>query len=101
MYTCLGWPRVSDPQSGDVCVSTRHCGIYVGGGRMIHADTERVGVRYGPIQRNMIFVRYNPSPRDPPCPSTGDNANLFLWVTLSLMSLIVIINVLNRKPGKT
>ena len=57
-YTFLGWPQVSDPQPGDVCVNADHCGIYIGGGQMIHAATEGVGVIIGPVQSGMIYVRY-------------------------------------------
>lgn len=57
-YTFLGWTQVSDPQPGDVCVNAGHCGIYIGGGQMIHAATEGVGVIVGPVQAGMIYVRY-------------------------------------------
>lgn len=57
-YTFLGWTQVSDPQPGDVCVNANHCGIYIGGGQMIHAATEGVGVIVGPVQGGMIYVRY-------------------------------------------
>lgn len=57
-YTFLGWPRVSDPQPGDVAVNEGHCGIYIGGGQMIHAATYGVGVIVGPVQSGMVFVRY-------------------------------------------
>lgn len=57
-YTFLGWSQVSDPQPGDVCVNADHCGIYIGGGQMIHAATEGVGVIVGPVQGGMIYVRY-------------------------------------------
>lgn len=57
-YTFLAWPQVSDPQPGDVCVNAGHCGIYIGGGQMIHAATEGVGVVVGPVQAGMIYVRY-------------------------------------------
>ena len=57
-YTFLGWQQVSDPQPGDVCVNADHCGIYIGGGQMIHAATEGVGVIVGPVQGGMIYVRY-------------------------------------------
>lgn len=56
--TFLGWPRVSDPQPGDVCVNTDHCGIYIGNGQMIHCATEGVGVIIGPVQAGMVYVRY-------------------------------------------
>lgn len=57
-YTFLGWTQVSDPQPGDVCVNANHCGIYIGGGQMIHAATEGVGVIVGAVQSGMIYVRY-------------------------------------------
>lgn len=57
-YTFLTWPRVSSPQPGDVCVNSEHCGIYIGGGQMIHAATFGVGVIVGPVQSGMIYVRY-------------------------------------------
>lgn len=57
-YTFLGWTQVSDPQPGDVCVNANHCGIYIGGGQMIHAATEGVGVIVGSVQSGMIYVRY-------------------------------------------
>lgn len=56
-YTFMSWPRVSDPQPGDVCTNWEHCGIYVGGGQMIHAATYGVGVVVGPVQPGMIYVR--------------------------------------------
>lgn len=57
-YTFMGWPQVSDPQPGDICTSSTHCGIYIGGGQMIHAATFGVGVIIGPVQSDMIIVRY-------------------------------------------
>ena len=57
-YTFLAWPQVSDPQPGDICVNSGHCGIYIGGGQMIHAATEGVGVIVGPVQGGMVYVRY-------------------------------------------
>ena len=55
--TFMGWPRVSDPQPGDICTSSSHCGIYIGGGSMIHAPTFGTVVSRGPVQSGMIFVR--------------------------------------------
>ena len=51
------WTQVYDPQPGDVAVNAGHCGIYIGGGQMIHAATYGVGVIIGPVQSGMIFVR--------------------------------------------
>ena len=55
--TFMTWNRVSDPQPGDVCTSSTHCGIYIGNGQMIHASTWGVGVIKGPVRSNMIYVR--------------------------------------------
>ena len=57
-FTFLAWPQVSDPQPGDVCVNASHCGIYIGGGQMIHAADYGIGVIVGPVQGGMIYVRY-------------------------------------------
>ena len=57
-YTFLTWTQVSDPQPGDVCVNANHCGIYIGGGQMIHAADYGIGVIVGPVQSGMIYVRY-------------------------------------------
>lgn len=64
-YTRLGWtgsflaswPEVSNPQPGDVCCNIDHCGIYIGGGQMIHASTYGVGVVVGPVQGGMVYLR--------------------------------------------
>ena len=55
--TFLGWTQVSDPQPGDVAVNAGHCGIYIGGGQMIHCADYGVGVIVGPVQGGMVFVR--------------------------------------------
>lgn len=57
-FTFLTWPQVSDPMPGDVCVNASHCGIYIGGGQMIHAADYGIGVIVGPVQGGMIYVRY-------------------------------------------
>jgi len=57
-YTFMGWPQVSDPQPGDIAVSWGHTGVYIGGGQMIHAATYGVGVIVGPVQSDMIIVRW-------------------------------------------
>ena len=56
--TFMGWDKVDDPQPGDVCTNWGHCGIYIGGGQMIHASTYGVGVIIGPVQSGMIIVRW-------------------------------------------
>ena len=80
-YTFLSWPQTTDPQPGDVCVSREHCGIYVGGGQMIHAATEGVGVIYGPVQRGMIYVKF-PWNDGGPYPPTGDHTPVALYALL-------------------
>lgn len=57
-YTFMGWPQVADPQPGDICVNNGHCGIYIGGGQMIHCADYGIGVIIGPVAGNMIIVRY-------------------------------------------
>ncbi len=57
-YTFLTWPRVSDPQPGDIAVNATHCGVYIGGGQMIHAANTSVGVIVGPVPSSMVYVRY-------------------------------------------
>ena len=57
-YTFMNWPRVSNPQPGDIAVNSGHTGVYIGNGQMIHAATYGVGVIVGPVQSGMIFVRY-------------------------------------------
>nr|WP_294495319.1 C40 family peptidase [uncultured Mediterraneibacter sp.] len=54
----LGWTRVSNPQPGDVCVRAGHCGIYIGGGMMIHAPQTGDVVKIAPVPSNMFYVRY-------------------------------------------
>ena len=57
-YTFLGWQEVSNPQPGDVAVNAAHCGIYIGGGQMIHAASPGQGVVVGGVQSGMIYVRW-------------------------------------------
>ena len=60
--TFMGWPRVSDPQPGDVVVNSYHTGIYIGNGQMIHASDYSTGVIISSVaagmNNNYIFVRY-------------------------------------------
>lgn len=53
-----GWPSVSNPQPGDVCVKSGHCGIYIGNGMMIHAPQSGDVVKIAPVQSGMWYVRY-------------------------------------------
>jgi len=53
----MGYPAVSDPQPGDVCVKSGHCGIYIGGGKMIHAPQTGYTVCVTNVQRGMKIVR--------------------------------------------
>ena len=56
-YTFLTWPQTFNPQPGDICVCSGHCGIYVGNGQMIHAACEELGVILSPVTKDMIFVK--------------------------------------------
>lgn len=55
--TFTGYPRVSNPQPGDIAANSTHCGIYIGNGQMIHAATFGVGVIIGPVQKGMVITR--------------------------------------------
>ena len=55
--TFMSWPRVSDPQPGDICTTSSHCGIYIGNGQMIHAPHTGDVVKVGPVHSGMRFVR--------------------------------------------
>lgn len=57
-YTFMGWTRVSNPQPGDVCTNSHHCGIYIGGGQMIHAPQTGDVVKVSAVRSDMIYVRY-------------------------------------------
>lgn len=56
--TFMGWTRVSSPQPGDICVNSHHCGIYIGGGQMIHAPQTGDVVKVSSVHSGMIYVRY-------------------------------------------
>lgn len=56
--TFMGWTRVSNPQPGDICVNSHHCGIYIGGGQMIHAPRTGDVVKVSSVHSGMIYVRY-------------------------------------------
>lgn len=56
--TFMGWTRVSIPQPGDICVNSHHCGIYIGGGQMIHAPRTGDVVKVSSVHSGMIYVRY-------------------------------------------
>ena len=57
-HTYMTYPKVSDPQPGDICTNDHHCGIYIGDGNMIHAPHTGDVVKIGPVHSDMIFVRY-------------------------------------------
>ncbi len=56
--TFMGWTRVSNPQPGDICVNSHHCGIYIGGGQMINAPQTGDVVKVSSVHSGMIYVRY-------------------------------------------
>lgn len=56
-HTFLTWPRPSDPQPGDICVNAAHCGIYAGGGTMIHCSSTYNKVVTGSMHSGMVIVR--------------------------------------------
>ena len=56
--TFMGWPRVSNPQPGDICVNSHHTGVYIGDGQMIHAPRSGDVVKISGVHSDMIYVRY-------------------------------------------
>lgn len=56
--TFMGWTHVSNPQPGDVCVNSHHCGIYIGDGQMIHAPRTGDVVKVSGVHSGMVYVRY-------------------------------------------
>ena len=59
--TFMGYPRVSNPQVGDLVVTDSHVAIYLGGGQIIHAANYDAGVCVTSISwmgGDYIFVRY-------------------------------------------
>lgn len=57
-YTFMGWQQVSNPQPGDVCTNSYHCGIYIGNGKYINAADYGIGVIISSVMSDMIIVRY-------------------------------------------
>lgn len=55
--TMMGFQQVSNPQPGDICVNDHHCGIYIGGGQMIHAPQTGDVVSISGVHGDMIYVR--------------------------------------------
>ncbi len=51
-------PEVSDPRPGDICSRAGHCGIYIGGGKMIHAPSSGDVVKISNVPSNMKIVRF-------------------------------------------
>ncbi len=48
----------ADAQPGDVIYYGGHVGIYIGGGRIVHASTQKTGIKYSPATyRSIITVR--------------------------------------------
>ena len=48
----------ADAQPGDVIYYGGHVGIYIGGGRIVHASTQKTGIKYSnATYRSIISVR--------------------------------------------
>ena len=55
--TFMGWPHVSNPKPGDICVNSHHCGVYIGDGQMIHAPRSGDVVKVSGVHPGMVYVR--------------------------------------------
>ena len=55
--TFMSWPSTDEPAPGDICVNSGHCGIYIGGGQMVHAPTYGQSLCVGSVQGGMVFVK--------------------------------------------
>lgn len=100
--TFMNWPRIDDPQPGDICVKSDHCGIYIGAGQMIHAPTFGGSVSYGPVQSGMIIVRpiMPPDPQETPdLPATGDNTPVIPFALCMTVSLGVFLLLMRKKKA--
>ena len=53
----MGLRQVSNPQPGDICTNDHHCGVYIGGGQMIHAPQTGDVVKVRAVHSDMIYVR--------------------------------------------
>ncbi|MDO4503012.1 MAG: NlpC/P60 family protein [Coriobacteriia bacterium] len=56
-WTFMGWERTNNPQPGDICTNTHHCGIYIGGGQYINAPHTGAQVRVDSVPSSMIYVK--------------------------------------------
>lgn len=58
--TFMGWTHISPSQAkpGDIVVNSHHCGVYIGGGQMIHAPHSGATVCVSPVHSDMVYVRY-------------------------------------------
>lgn len=51
------WEKTTDPQPGDICINSHHTGVYIGGGKMIHAPQEGDVVKISNVQKDMWYVK--------------------------------------------
>lgn len=51
------WEKTTDPQPGDICINSHHTGVYIGGGKMIHAPDIGDVVKIGNVQKDMWYVK--------------------------------------------
>lgn len=56
--TFAAWPKVTNPQPGDICLNSHHTGVYIGDGKMIHAPQEGDVVKISKVHSDMWYVRY-------------------------------------------
>lgn len=56
--TFMGYPTATNPQPGDICTTSSHCGLYIGDGKMIHAPHSGATVTTANVQSGMKYVTY-------------------------------------------
>ena len=56
--TFMSYPTATNPQPGDICTTSSHCGLYIGDGKMIHAPNAGSVVQESNVQSGMKYVTY-------------------------------------------
>ena len=49
------WKETTNPVPGDICLTSSHCGVYIGNGQMVHAPSAGKTVCIAPVQSGMVY----------------------------------------------